>query len=85
MRLSSTAAGDGSPEAPHTAAAAETRCQIFVKAETFKAVLWIRIRMLLDLTDPPLFCTDPDPSIIKQKKSKKNLDFCSVTFFYFYQ
>ncbi len=25
--------------------------------------------------DPSIFCTDPDPSINKQKKSKENLDF----------
>jgi hypothetical protein len=29
--------------------------------------------------DPPLFCTGPDPSIIKQK-SKKNLDFYYLHF-----
>jgi hypothetical protein len=64
VRLSSTAAGDGSPEAPHTAAAAETRCKIIFKAEMLKAVLWIRIR----IPDP-----DADPSIITKKKVRKTL------------
>jgi hypothetical protein len=36
------------------------------------AVLWIRIRMFLALLnpDPSLFCTEPDPSIKKQKVRK---------------
>ncbi len=71
MRLSSTAAGDGSPEAPHTAAAAETRCKNILKAEMFSAVLWIRIRMFLDFPDPSLFCTDP--SIIHAKRVRTTL------------
>jgi hypothetical protein len=35
-------------------------------------VLWIRIRMFLALLnpDPSLFCTEPDPSIKKQKVRK---------------
>jgi hypothetical protein len=35
-------------------------------------VLWIRIRQLVGLPDldPSLFCTDPDPSINKQKIRK---------------
>jgi hypothetical protein len=50
-------------------------------------MLWIRIRLFLGLPDPDpsIFCTDPDPSINKQK-SYKILDFyCFVTFlFYFF-
>jgi hypothetical protein len=46
-------------------------------------VLWIRIRSIrkfLGLPDPVRICQylsgpDQDPSNIKQKKSKKNLDF----------
>ncbi len=43
--------------------------------------------MFLGLPDPDLLgrCMDPDLSIIKQKKSKKNLDsYCFVTYLDFY-
>jgi hypothetical protein len=51
-----------------------------------KPVLRIRIHMFLGLLDPdpdPLVRDmDPDPSITKQKYSKKNLDsYCFVTSF----
>ncbi len=38
----------------------------------FSAVLWIRIRMFLDLPDPDpsWFCTNPDPCISKQNKEE---------------
>jgi hypothetical protein len=57
----------------------------FTRDETpvFQAVF--RIHLFLSLPDPLVrgMDPDPDPSIIKQKNSKKNLDFCYfVTFFW---
>jgi hypothetical protein len=56
-----------------------TRAKKWQEARTgsWKAVLWIQIRMFLGLPDPLVTGTYPDPSIIRKnpKNSKKILDF----------
>jgi hypothetical protein len=51
----------------------------------YSPVMWIRIRMFLDLPDPDpvIICTDPDLDPVlpsSSKNSKKNLEYyCFVT------
>jgi hypothetical protein len=59
----------------HSCSCIRLAFHFFARDETpvFQAVFLIH--MFLDLPDPLVRGTDPDPAIIKQKNSKKNLDY----------